>query len=1148
MDQYQRKDSVSSEVAALLCISGRTSRISSVGSQGSAASRLSAISGVSRSPSPHKMILETSFCGPKPVDMPLTSDPTRPADALEQILLARKQDPTQAVFAEGITIKDATATKNGAVVKTVRKTKSHPTHSQQQVVNPEVKITRPQVTATKLTIGSKSAATTAEHKKIVGKTENGTEYIRIKLKPDDCYDDKGLAPNEKLVDDAKAGEAIRKPVSLNIHKQTKGESGRSGSSNSGKLTASPKHIFGGGGATGGSRSPSPATVVTTSRKNSFCSLFKSKEATSTPDSPTAFQIRKKSSASARENDDAHSHRSRSCGKDMGEKLSPSPTPSKQKSVLGLFKTKRSGSASKSKSTSPVDHEERRMEAPSPVAGYYSAVHSGTGTATGSKTSASTTRLRYYETPADNTGIYIPLHTPPEEKELKVEDDAVTRYNQMLDKQLHETELGRSILRSMNKPVKTPEASPKMGQKQPAPQPDCIQTHQDEITAAPKTSPSPARKLSDQGPRIRKSSRIEYPDGSIRIPLRSPSDEDPPSVVEQVCQVQVELVPEPTPVVVVKVEKREPPEPPPRVFEVELRSQSPPAAPPPPPQVAEEVPLPGEVEEEVPEVHCAPVKVEEISSKNFKVDMVPLPPNEQIPDQQINEELPQPPPPTPASVMSIEKQPGREKKHILFTTKLGSNEEQLFQTQFSVSKTESLCSPTSEANNTQAESDANVSNEEKEKRIASAASKEKVIRQQTSSDDMGRAIDELPADTTTTTTVTMANTPSVIVQLPQAAMTRRRSSQLRCQFSTEDEMSAKDLAKVVVQQKDVKKEESAEEEKTEVVIVEVMKQQSTEAMDYKLGPQRTSTTEENAVASSGSDRDSETCTDTTTRSRKHLPHNLTIDEHESTGLVSQISYEDELPYVPTTLPEERSVGVQIISVKERATMEVKTYPVERPRSTTPLNPSFIDDYCGVEVETPTSQKGEKLKICLPRKDSRDKIQKPRSPRRVSNSSGKSWFEYEARGEPTDQFEEPPPPPLPPRAAEKSANSSTVPHATTNSPNSHSQWINFENIPEKRKPPKRITTVPQKDPPVVGGSVSTTESTNATTTTVYQFVKPDECQCECHEMERKVCGTETESPATAGSGSAEEGEPLLGSSENNATGGTTRSGADGCNSMR
>lgn len=108
LQQNARKDSVSSEVAALLCISGRTSRISSVGSQGSAVSRLSAVSGVSRSPSPHKMLLETSFCGPKPLNAhaaaaALAGDAIT-SDELEQIILARKHDVTKAVLAEGINI------------------------------------------------------------------------------------------------------------------------------------------------------------------------------------------------------------------------------------------------------------------------------------------------------------------------------------------------------------------------------------------------------------------------------------------------------------------------------------------------------------------------------------------------------------------------------------------------------------------------------------------------------------------------------------------------------------------------------------------------------------------------------------------------------------------------------------------------------------------------------------------------------------------------------------------------------------------------------------------------------------------------------------------------------------------------------------
>ncbi|KAH0817626.1 hypothetical protein GEV33_005165 [Tenebrio molitor] len=114
---HQRKDSQSSEIG-LLCISGRTSRLSSIGSQGSGHSRLSNAShlsvisgqsGLSRSPSPHKMLLETSFCGTKPPGNAPSANAEQTgtkieSEVLEKVLLARKQDPTQAVLAEGISV------------------------------------------------------------------------------------------------------------------------------------------------------------------------------------------------------------------------------------------------------------------------------------------------------------------------------------------------------------------------------------------------------------------------------------------------------------------------------------------------------------------------------------------------------------------------------------------------------------------------------------------------------------------------------------------------------------------------------------------------------------------------------------------------------------------------------------------------------------------------------------------------------------------------------------------------------------------------------------------------------------------------------------------------------------------------------------
>lgn len=98
-----RRESQCSEVV-LLCISGRTSRVSSLSSAGGP-----------RTPSPHSLLLETSFCGTgTPTGVAVADVETggtplrRPANVAgsavseaEKVLLARGTDPTEAVFAEG---------------------------------------------------------------------------------------------------------------------------------------------------------------------------------------------------------------------------------------------------------------------------------------------------------------------------------------------------------------------------------------------------------------------------------------------------------------------------------------------------------------------------------------------------------------------------------------------------------------------------------------------------------------------------------------------------------------------------------------------------------------------------------------------------------------------------------------------------------------------------------------------------------------------------------------------------------------------------------------------------------------------------------------------------------------------------------------
>lgn len=185
---------------------------------------------------------------------------------------------------------------------------------------------------------------------------------------------------------------------------------------------------------------------------------------------------------------------------------------------------------------------------------------------------------------------------------------------------------------------------------------------------------------------------------------------------------------------------------------------------------------------------------------------------------------------------------------------------------------------------------------------------------------------------------------------------------------------------------------------------------------------------------------------------------------------------------------------MIPIRDRVLMNVNvTCPLERPRSTTPLNPSCLEEYCGAaalndELDHNAIQRVEKLRINLPRKDIEKSVsaQKTKSPRRISNASGKNWFEFAEHGiggialcSPSNSvgkefhgYEDP--------SSRKTSLQTT-------------EWIDFENIPEKRKPAKRITTLPHKE---LGESSHQVQ---------YNYVNPDECQCECHGNERDERGS-------------------------------------------
>ncbi|XP_066595175.1 uncharacterized protein [Prorops nasuta] len=234
-------------------------------------------------------------------------------------------------------------------------------------------------------------------------------------------------------------------------------------------------------------------------------------------------------------------------------------------------------------------------------------------------------------------------------------------------------------------------------------------------------------------------------------------------------------------------------------------------------------------------------------------------------------------------------------------------------------------------------------------------------------------------------------------------------------------------------------------------------------------------------SSGSERDSEI---DFVRNRAEKLSDELPDERK--GLFYEESFEEDLPYVPTTLPLEKSVAVPILPVKQRL-QEVRTIPIERPRSTTPIKPTLLDEF--VMQTSSDERRVEKMKISLPREDSF----KAKSPRKhVANTfiefAGKVTEGGTSGGRRSSGKSPSPPPPLPPRSYGLPSSSSSTP----------SNWINFEEIPEKKKAPKRIQTIPRSadqddDAGKSGGSAAGSSGAG------YSYVQPEECKCECHGHE-------------------------------------------------
>lgn len=982
-NQYNRKDSGSSEVAAFLDPSGRTSRISSVGSQGSAVSRLSGASGISRSPSPHKMLVETSFCGPKPIEP--TSDASSieqlTADMLENVILARRGDPTKAVLAEGVEIKDSPKSTTKEKPKDSSMTTARA--AAKEARRKEIEALKARLNAINAKQLEKQKGGTGTVRKVVGITPEGTEYTRIKLKPDHLYEDHGISPNEKIIEEKEFRESQSK-------KEKAKDLAKPDTLNQISKISPTIHAH-------DNRSPSPASA-SASRKSSFCSFFKSK------DSSNELATNKPRSASA------------ASGKGKLNDKSPLPSPSKgslsSRIAFSLFKTNRNVSPSQTeltpqdgtvKKSTPQEHHSRQ-----PL------------------NNKDKPRLRYYDAP---DVIFIPLHTPPEEKEF--------------------TELKKK--NGDGKKLPLPVAVPKV--------PEMV------VKIPPK-------------PKIAPTAQIEK--------MQSTDD------VEQ------QIVPP----------KREPPPPaPPRAKQGDSEAGG---------SSLWSVEVQRHSSQESQETVISSQPKADTASKNGMTEKPAIPAFIDT----INE--------TPSLIQNQDMSAkGRHKKHILFSTRIGSgSEEQVFCTQLSLSKTESQSSQLSEQTSIfespKNEIHGTKMQEVTENKLKHQSSSE--VEKVTATSARSRRSDQCESSESRPQSVTRKQRDSGEFSKARdssddaLALHKKRNS-VEPKLESQSSHSHHSLASPVLpsqgsQQNSLKQQQQQQQK----VDVHLQHQSSGSRMEI----------------SSESDRESDmdVCI--------HKRVSRIMEDHESAGLVLQESFDDELPYVPTTLPEERCSGTRIIPTKERTHNELITIPVDRPRSTTPINPASLDNYCErkqSDASDVSLVRGEKLRISLPKQkaeQNKEKVQQKCITRRISNLSNKSWTEFaeqnlhqsstastsiktkseKARNQSNSSQDDEPPLPQPPPPSSKSSSHSKK--------SLTSKWIDFENIPEKRQPPKKITTIPiNKETPNEKNNSKHSHHQR------HHYVSPEECQCECHEHQNDP-ESNKQSPADVSSGktpSSDDSQPLL-----------------------
>lgn len=208
-------------------------------------------------------------------------------------------------------------------------------------------------------------------------------------------------------------------------------------------------------------------------------------------------------------------------------------------------------------------------------------------------------------------------------------------------------------------------------------------------------------------------------------------------------------------------------------------------------------------------------------------------------------------------------------------------------------------------------------------------------------------------------------------------------------------------------------------------------------------------------------------DNLVESEDMIPGSTTnLPRKEEISFFHQDSMEEELPFVPTTLPIERPIAPVITPVRMRIS-EIKTTSIQRPRCSISFGPSSINDY--VKIARADSIVAEdssgaplipKIKVSLPKPEREESVDDLASAvPAVKVTVGSVCSNWEAFTEQVfvtrKRFQQ--------ESSEDAPDQEPVPHCEAkqqqpqiSNPKS-SQWINVEEIPEPVKEAKAIKVV-------------------------------------------------------------------------------------------